>query len=82
MSKASETDERASLRNLLHKLNNDLSLVIGYIDLALRSAKESPPQITGRLASAKDAARRMASSIADAQKANRDGKSSSVEPSA
>jgi hypothetical protein len=34
--KTAETDEHVALRNLLHKLNNDLSLVIGYIDLALR----------------------------------------------
>lgn len=73
MSKTAEADEHVAVRNLLHKLNNDLSLVIGYIDLALRSAKDSPPNMTGRLNSAKDAAKRMATSIADAQKAGRNG---------
>jgi hypothetical protein len=72
--KTAEADEHVALRNLLHKLNNDLSLVIGYIDLALRSAKDSPSHMTGRLNSAKDAAKRMAISIADAQKGARDGR--------
>lgn len=74
MSKTAETEDQVALRNLLHKLNNDLSLILGYIDLAARAAKDGPETITSRLQSAKDSARRMAASIVEAQKAAREGK--------
>lgn len=71
MPKHNHPTDPEELRTLLHQLNNDLSLVLGYIDLAARAARNGPDQVTGRLVSAKDAARRMAASITQAQKAAR-----------
>jgi len=69
-----QVPENTTVRDLLHKLNNDLSLVMGYIDLASRSAKTGPAQIVQRLEAARDAAKRMAGSISEAQKKVRTGK--------
>ncbi|MCC6466077.1 MAG: hypothetical protein IT463_12125 [Planctomycetes bacterium] len=54
------------IRNLLHQLNNDLSLIMGHVDLALRQAPECP-KLAKKLDSIKRAATRMAGNVRDAQ---------------
>lgn len=48
---------------LLHDLNNDLGLIMGHLDLALRGADSVPEGLRRRLENALKATHRMADTI-------------------
>ncbi|MCF6228910.1 MAG: hypothetical protein L3J82_09695 [Planctomycetes bacterium] len=62
---------------LLHDLNNDLSLIVGYVDLATKCASKDDSRTTKtKLDSLKKAVERMVTNVREAQYAHKmDGSS-------
>ncbi|GIK53303.1 MAG: hypothetical protein HPKKFMNG_01332 [Planctomycetes bacterium] len=60
------------VRNLLHQLNNDLSLILGHLDLAVHSAGGNE-KLLKRLEASRAATQRMAEHVRESQKAIKRG---------
>jgi signal transduction histidine kinase len=67
-------DSTGDVARLLHNLNNDLGVVIGHVELALRKADDLPPELVRRLEAIRGAAERMTDRIKAAQSASGDRK--------
>lgn len=52
---------------ILHDLNNDLGVIVGHLDLAIRKGQELPDSLLKRLQSIKRTSTRMADNIKRAQ---------------
>jgi signal transduction histidine kinase len=72
------SDHAESISRLLHDLNNDLGVIVGHVDLALRKADKLPEPMARRLESIKRAAERMNGSIKKAQSSAREMRSAAV----
>jgi signal transduction histidine kinase len=57
----------ADLSRLMHDLNNDLGVIVGHLDLALRKPELLPPAMVRRLEAIKRAAERMTGNVKRAQ---------------
>jgi len=61
--------ESSELSKLLHNLNNDLGILVGHLDLALRQSDQHNERTLKRLEIMRGAATRMANTIKLAQAA-------------
>lgn len=65
---AAKRQGEVDVRRLLHDLNNDLGLVLGHAELALLAAgRTGDAPMTEKLEKIREAARRMADRVRDAQ---------------
>ncbi len=72
------SDQSENISRLLHDLNNDLGVIVGHVDLALRKADKLSEPMARRLESIKRAAERMNGNIKKAQSNARELRSAAV----
>lgn len=59
--------EANAVSKLLHDLNNDLSLIAGHLDLALRGTQPMHDDLRRRIENARKATQRMVETVKSAQ---------------
>jgi hypothetical protein len=67
--------EQSELDRLLHSLNNDLGILVGHLDLALRTPDKHDDRTLRRLETMRTAAGRMSTTIKSAQSLKNAGSS-------